>query len=55
MGKDANSSRRCRRQRGPDASRGGQGPTVPMRGGHRAPIQAAGQAAAAIQRKGDGL
>jgi len=44
MGKDANSSRRCRRTRGPDASRSGQGPTVPMQEGQRA----TGQAAAAM-------
>ncbi len=44
MGKDARTSNRCHRRRGPDASRSGQRPTVPMQEGHCATDQAAGQA-----------
>jgi len=51
MGKDANSSRRCRRTRGPDASRGSQGPTLPMHAG-QCTSQAACQAAAIRRKEG---
>src|SRR5271157_1011064 len=48
MGKDADSGRRYRAPSGSDASRGGQGPTVPMQGEQSATGQAASEPCANV-------